>query len=99
MKYKPSADRHRRDKTFEEGDLVIVHLSKERYPVGTYNKLKAKKVCLYPITQKINDKSYIVGLPEDWKISKTFNVKGLYKYYPPDAAETVVFYSMELSSS
>lgn len=41
--YKLNADRHRWLKTFEEGDLVMVHMSKECYSTGTYNKLKAKK--------------------------------------------------------
>lgn len=77
----------------------MVHLSKECYPMGTYNNLKARKVSPYPIIQKINDNSNIVGLLEDWKILKTFNARDLYEYYPPYAAKTVVFHSTESSSS
>ncbi|KAL5713670.1 hypothetical protein ACHQM5_015724 [Ranunculus cassubicifolius] len=32
-KYKDDADKHRRLKTFQEGDLVMIHLRKERFPV------------------------------------------------------------------
>ena len=34
-KYKSEADQHHRLKRFSEGDLVMVHLQKSRFPAGT----------------------------------------------------------------
>lgn len=42
-KYKQAANKHRQAKTFQEGDLVMIHLCKNRLPAGTYSKLQDRK--------------------------------------------------------
>ncbi|KAI9157827.1 hypothetical protein LWI28_028681 [Acer negundo] len=78
--YKLSADKKRRQVDFEVGDLVWFVLTKDRFPVGEYNKLAAKKIGPLEVLEKINSNAYRVRLPSHIRTADVFNVKHLVPY-------------------
>ncbi|GJT07733.1 putative reverse transcriptase domain-containing protein [Tanacetum coccineum] len=80
-KYKQDADHKRRHVDFEEGDFVWAVLTKDRFLVGEYNKLSAKKIGLLEIVEKINSNAYRPKLPSHIRCSDVFNVKHLIPYH------------------
>ncbi|GJZ42323.1 putative nucleotidyltransferase, ribonuclease H [Tanacetum coccineum] len=80
-KYKQDADHKRRHVDFEEGDFVWAVLTKDRFPVGEYNKLSAKKIGPLEIVEKINSNAYRLKLPSHIRCSDVFNVKHLIPYH------------------
>nr|GEW11078.1 putative reverse transcriptase domain-containing protein [Tanacetum cinerariifolium] len=80
-KYKQDADQKRRHVNFEVGDFVWDVLTKDRFPVGEYNNISAKKIGQLDIMEKVNSNAYRLKLPSHIRCSDVFNVKNLLPYH------------------
>ena len=88
IKYKSKVDQKRREVQFKVGDEVLSHLRKERFPRGTYNKLKMNKIGPCGILRKFTANSYEIELSDNVGISPIFNVVDMYPYRRDEAGES-----------
>jgi hypothetical protein len=79
-KYKISGDKGRKQLDFEPGDLVWLHLRKERFPDLRKSKLMPRVDGPFKVLEKINENAYKLDLPADFRVSLTFNIADLKPY-------------------
>ncbi|GJQ95932.1 transposon ty3-I gag-pol polyprotein [Tanacetum coccineum] len=78
--YKKHADKRQKQILYREGDLVWIHLCKERFPARRFGKLKPRGDGPFCVLKKINENAYKIEVPGHYNVSATFNVTDLSPY-------------------
>src|SRR3954462_5175467 len=68
-KYKLAGDKGRKHVVFAPGDLVWLHLRKDRFPNLRKSKLMPRADGPFKVLEKINDNAYKLELPADFGVS------------------------------
>jgi len=58
LSYSALANKHRRPRVFQPGDLVWIHLRKERFPAQRKTKLMSQADGSFEVLERINDNAY-----------------------------------------
>ncbi|XP_074288660.1 uncharacterized protein LOC141613814 [Silene latifolia] len=73
-KYKEKANKHRKQPVFKVGDLVWLHLRKERFPAKRKNKLMPRADGPFKVIECYGSNAYKLELPSEYGgVSATFN--------------------------
>jgi len=73
-KYAKYNNNGKRKIIFEEGDLVWLHLRKDRFPTKRKSKLRPRGDGPFQILKKVNNNAYKLDLPTEYGVHDTFNV-------------------------
>jgi hypothetical protein len=79
-KYHIADSKGRKEVKLEPGDLVWLHLRKERFPELRKSKLMSHSADPFKILAKINDNAYKLVLPPEFGVSPNFNISDLHPY-------------------
>jgi hypothetical protein len=79
-KYRIAASKGRKEVKLEPGDLVWLHLRKERFSELRKSKLMYRAADPFKILAKNNDNAYKLELPSEFGVSPTFNISDLRPY-------------------
>jgi hypothetical protein len=82
--YKRKSNKHKKPRVFKEGDLVWLHLRKERFPGKRKNKLMPRAEGPFKVLARVNDNAYEIELPGGYGVHATFNVGDLSPYEDDD---------------
>jgi len=78
--YKAKAYKHNKQLEFKPGDLVWLHLRKERFPSRRKKKLMARSNGPFEVIDKVGINAYKPQLPGDIAVSAMFNIGDLSPY-------------------
>jgi len=89
--YEKRANKSRKKMLFEPGDLVWVHLRKDRFPEQRNSKLQPRADGPFKVLHKINDNAYEIDLPSTHGVSTSVNVADLSPFLGLDESRTSPF--------
>ncbi|XP_048627208.1 uncharacterized protein LOC125595466 [Brassica napus] len=72
--YERQKNKGRKELVLEPGDLVWIHMRKERFPVERKSKLLPRKDGPFRVLKRINNNAYQIDLEGKYTISSTFNI-------------------------
>ncbi|WVZ93958.1 hypothetical protein U9M48_039907 [Paspalum notatum var. saurae] len=79
-RYRDAGNKGRKKINLEPGDLVWLHLRKDRFTDLRKSKLMPRADGPFKIIEKINDNAYKLELPPEFGVSPTFNIADLKSY-------------------
>jgi hypothetical protein len=79
-KYRIAASKGHKEVKLEPGDLVWLHLRKERFLELRKSKLMSRAAGPFKILAKINDNAYKLELPPEFGVSHSFNISDFRPY-------------------
>jgi hypothetical protein len=83
-KYHVAGSKGKKHVNFESGDMVWLHLRKDRFPTLRHSELMPCATGPFKVLTKINDNAYIFDLPAQFGVSTSFNVANLEPYLGED---------------
>jgi hypothetical protein len=87
--YAAKANKNRKKMIFQSGDLVWLHLRKDRFPEKQKSKWQPRGEGLFKVLTRINDNAYKLELPgDDYAVSNTFNVADLSPFFGLEGPES-----------
>jgi hypothetical protein len=76
---------------FEPGDMVWVHLHKERFHEQRKSKLQPRANGPFKVLRKINDNAYEIDLPDTYGVTSSFNVVDLSSFFGLEESTKTLF--------
>jgi hypothetical protein len=90
-KYEKRANKGRRKMLFKPGDMVWIHLRKERFHEQHKSKLQPRADGPFKVLRKINDIAYAIDLPDTYGVSSSFNIVDLSPFFGLEESRTTLF--------
>jgi hypothetical protein len=79
-KFHTAASKGRKEVKLKPGDLVWLHLRKERFSKLRKSKLMSRATSPFQILAKINDNAFKLELPPKFRVNPSFNISDLRPY-------------------